>query len=492
MATLVGIDIGKTHIRMALLKTSYRKFAIQRLGEVALADFEDHTAALAVLLNGLQKEIESVATAVDGESSFIHRLKLPATAAKQIAEVLPFELEAQVPVDFDEVVYDYRVQPRKGGTDPVYVLAAVSRISQVRDTIDAVKLAAGREPERIGCGPLSLANLAGFSPALSEVGPVAVIDLGARQSEVVLLQSGQPVAGRTLSRGVEGLPASAEALAAELRRTIMAWTAQGGAPVTAVHMVGGGASAPGAAEYLTHALGVPVAPLPALELDVAEPDYLAQTPRFAKAIALAAGLRGRPRDPDLRQGPLGFQRGYGFLREKLPLLSGLAAAIFISFMFSTWAELRALDREAEVLSTALASLSKEVLDEETSDPERVMDLVDKGPGKKEQDPMPKVDAFDVIVELSKSIPTSVTHDIREFDMQRGKVKVQGVVGSTDEAQSIATVMNEKECFSGAKINKVTQAIGSSRQNYVLEFDVDCDKAKDAKKKKSGGAKAGDK
>ena len=35
--------------------------------------------------------------------------------------------------------------------------------------------------------------------------------------------------------------------------------------------------------------------------------------------------------------------------------------------------------------------------------------------------MPRMDAFDVMVEISKAIPTSVTHDIEELDMQRGHV-----------------------------------------------------------------------
>ena len=48
------------------------------------------------------------------------------------------------------------------------------------------------------------------------------------------------------------------------------------------------------------------------------------------------------------------------------------------------------------------------------------------------------EAIDVIVELSKVIPTSMVHDIEEFDMQRGKVKITGIVGSTADAQSIAS------------------------------------------------------
>jgi general secretion pathway protein L len=96
--------------------------------------------------------------------------------------------------------------------------------------------------------------------------------------------------------------------------------------------------------------------------------------------------------------------------------------------------------------------------------------------------MPTVDAFDVIVELSKVIPTSMIHDIEEFDMQRGKVKITGIVGSTADAQSISSEMGKHACVKDPKIAKITQQINSDRQKYVLELDVRC--GDDTAKKKT--------
>jgi general secretion pathway protein L len=87
----------------------------------------------------------------------------------------------------------------------------------------------------------------------------------------------------------------------------------------------------------------------------------------------------------------------------------------------------------------------------------------------------------VMVELSKVIPLSVTHDIEELDVQRGHVKVSGVVGSTADAQLVAGGMKAHRCFSDAKISKITQVVNSDRQKYVLEFDLKC--PEDAAKKK---------
>jgi general secretion pathway protein L len=97
------------------------------------------------------------------------------------------------------------------------------------------------------------------------------------------------------------------------------------------------------------------------------------------------------------------------------------------------------------------------------------------------DPLPPLDAFDVMVEISKVVPTTVTHDIEELDMQRGHVKMHGIVGSANEAQNISTEIGKHRCVKNAKIGKITQQINSERQKYVLEFDVKC--PDDKKKKK---------
>ena len=122
---------------------------------------------------------------------------------------------------------------------------------------------------------------------------------------------------------------------------------------------------------------------------------------------MACGLKN-PRDLDLRQGPLAAQRSYEQLKERTPLLAGLAGAILVSFLFATWAELRALGREHEVLTTAMAALSRDVLGEETVDPERVHELLETGGGRAVTDPMPHADAFDMLVGISEAIPMSTS------------------------------------------------------------------------------------
>jgi general secretion pathway protein L len=317
-------------------------------------------------------------------------------------------------------------------------------------------------------------------------GPIALVDLGGVRTEVTLLEHGEPTWVRTLSRGVEGLPESAGPLASELKQTLLAWTAKS-SPVERIYLVGGGSQAEGAGAFLAHELGLPIENLPALEVEGMSPELAFAAPRFAKAISLALGAAGRGHDVDLRRGPLAFQRGYGFLKEKAPLLLGLVAATLVSFVFATWAEVRGLGREHDVLVERLAAVSQSVLLEPVEDAESAGGLLERAKTQDDVDPLPHMDAFDVIVEIAKIVPESVTHDIEDFDMQRGHVKLHGVVGSAEEAQNVATEIDKHQCINAAKIGKITQVVNSDRQKYVLEFDVKC--PDDGPKKKKTAEKA---
>jgi len=481
MARYIGIDIGSSHVRALLLSTGYKRIAIEAINEVAIDAVESLERALEVCAGPMLPHSDGIAVAIDGDSAFVHRLKLPLTAKKQIDAVLPFELESQMPIDMSELVYDYRVLRGDPSREAIDVIAALARTQHVKERIELVKRALGREPERVGCGSLVLGNLTLVAAELRGKSPVALVDLGSRRTEVIVLSDGEPLFVRTLSRGVAGLPESAAGLIAELRQTFLAFLASTDLAIDSVILVGGGSGASGADQYLSHELGLPVRALPSFELEAGAEVTLA-LPRFAKALALAAGLSGKAVDLNLRSGPLAYQRGFGFLKERAPLLAGLVAATLVSFLFASWADLHALSREHEELLGALSAQSEQVLGEALTEPDAVAEAVERAKGKDEADPMPHMDAFDVIVELSNAIPMSVTHDIEELDVDRAHVKVNGIVPTTKDAQELATQMGKHRCVADPKIAKVSQVVGDNRQKYVLEFDVKCPEDVGAKKK----------
>jgi general secretion pathway protein L len=487
MGLFLGIDIGSRVVSVALLDVGYRKLALRALAEVPVDQAPSPQEAVAAAAAALAQHADAIATAVDGDLTFTHRLKLPATALKQIDEILTFELEAAVPVPIDELVFAHRVLPRKTAKDPLVVLVGAARIEHVRARIELAKSALGRDPDRVGHGALALANLCALSAELRRPEPIALVDLGGRRTEITILVGGEAVFARTLSRGVDKLPEGAEALAAEIRQTLVAWLAREGDEVVSVHLIGGGAAASGAEAFFAFELGVPVSALPQLALEGMTPEQSASVPRFAKAIALALGASGRGHDLDLRRGPLAFQRGFSFLKERAPLLIGLVGAVVVSFLFAVWAELRAVGKDLEAATADLERTTLEAFEQATSDPAEAQNLLEQAKNPAESDPMPRQDAFDVMIEISKAVPASVAHDIEELDLQRGHVRIQGIVASTADASLVRDNLASARCVNDPKIAKVTQVVNGTRQKYVLEYDLKCPEEAGAKKKPAAGA-----
>lgn len=492
MASYLGIDIGTSAVRAVLLRTSYRKVTLAGLGACDLAGVTDLREAVRVAVGDMGKRCDAVAVALPGERTFARRLTIPLAAQRQLGEVVPFEIEAQIPFDIADAVFDFRPLPRVKDSPTLDVFAAIARTEDVRAQIELVKAAGVAEPEVVAPGAFALAALVPIVPELEAASCLALVDLGASKTEVVIATNGDVVFARTLSVGTQGLPASASVLARELRQTLSAWRSTGGAAVDAVYLAGGGALASGAEVFLAGELGVLVAPLPLPRIEGIGPDQAPAMPRAAKALGLALSLADRGKTLNLRQGPLAFERGYGFLREKIPVLAGLAAVIVVSSLFATWAEMRSLSKERAVLEDALATVTKEVLAEETVDPLRVAELLEQGPGGKDEDPLPQVDAFDVMAQLAEDVPDKLKHDIEDLDVQRSgqaapHVSIHGVVPKLSDAEELASRLKEFPCFQDVKISKTSQVIGADGQKYAMDFELRCPSREEKSKAKASAS-----
>jgi general secretion pathway protein L len=124
------------------------------------------------------------------------------------------------------------------------------------------------------------------------------------------------------------------------------------------------------------------------------------------------------------------------------------------------------------LAQELAAASKGAR-RETDDSDRVKELLENAASRAEVDPMPHFDGFDLMVELSKAVPTSITHDIRGARIQpraRSYSRHRRVGGRSSAG---ADAMKANKCLSDVKITKVSQVVNSTRQKYQLEADLKC-------------------
>lgn len=470
MARLVGIDIQAHHLRIAVLQTQYSGVKVLGLAQAPIASRDQLVETLQELGLPLVQQTDHLSTIVGGDQLFLRDIDLPAAAAKQLNDVVPYEIEAQVPLEFDDLCFDYRLLERSPGKDSLKVLAAACRTTEVRKQIEVVQSALGSEPERVAAGPIVLANLARVVVELRDSEPVALLNVGLLNSDLVVLVGGHPAFARTLSVGAEAGP---EAVVAALRQSQAAWLSRGAGPFRNMFLTGAERVIEGAAPVLSRALGYSVAPLPAME--VARGDGVGvDMAGYEKAIAAALGLASGARGLNLRRGPLQYHHSYEFIKTKLPAIAALAGLIVASFAFSVWAQARSLASENASLEVALSGLSQEAFGERIEDADEIIDRLERGEAAQEVDPQSKLDAFDVLVEVSKAIEPAIIHDMDEFEVKGEKVNITGIVSTIDEAKRIESAMAERDCFQEVKIGKITKVVNGDRQKYSLAFEVRCE------------------
>src|SRR5690348_14305184 len=112
MPSWLGIDVGRAAVKVAVLRSSYRKTTLVGLASADVVESGGPAEAIRRAVGAATGKIgvgDGAATSIEGSKVSTHVLSLPATVQRQLGEVVPFELEAQVPFDLSDAVFDHRV-----------------------------------------------------------------------------------------------------------------------------------------------------------------------------------------------------------------------------------------------------------------------------------------------------------------------------------------------------------------------------------------------
>lgn len=358
---------------------------------------------------------------------------------------------------------------------------------------------AGFQPRGVlACGGAA-ARLVAHTPSLVKArtdGAVAVIDIGHDRTDVVVVHHGKAVFSRSIARAgkqvteaiaknwrlpferaeqakhADGFVASqseppqSEAwakissvvvtelapFARDLRQTLAACRARTGFQPIAALLVGGGARLRGIGSFLTEQLGIPAwrltqddivalaGPRISAEQAVAMPiDTAAMTVGMAYD---AAG--GRPQF-DLQSGQLASKMDLSFLRAKAVHIGVAVLAVAAFAAGSAYADLYRLRKAEKALATRLANETADVFGSQKTAAEV---LASSGGGGAAASPLPKMSAYDILLEINNKIPPKekITIDIDKLDIDDQKVDMTGSVKTAEEIDLLVTELKKVPCF----------------------------------------------
>ncbi len=476
MARILGIDIDRSALRGAVLKTGFRGIEMERYLQIPLAEAPESPGrnvevheALASLLRALGKPPDTCVSSLDGEHASLRVVELPAAASKRIGEVLPFELEAMLPFDVADAVVDY--QPIDMHGPQLKLLAAAALRDRVREHIELFQGTGAADPRQVAVGAAALDGLRALCPALA-VGTVGVLELCDLQTNLCVLTQGRACFARTLSAGRDTLPKRAGELLQAIQRSIAAYLSGGGAPLSELHLCGDGPLAE-MAPWLSRELGIPTQ---VLVLPDATFAATAELPVFARAAALAARGSTPGKRINFRTGEFASKRGRNELIGQVNLVIGCAVAVLLCSMVSLKTRQSVLLGEQAALSKQLEDTTEAIFGEGEKNPHKVEALLS---APQNDNPLPRFDAYDALAALSDAVPSSITHEVRHVridlaeDKKEGSFELQGALASIEQRDEIVSKLEAHGCFVDIQRGRTSPGRSTDQINYQLEAKLQC-------------------
>ncbi|MFK8002989.1 MAG: type IV pilus biogenesis protein PilM [Polyangiales bacterium] len=433
--------------------------------------------AIAELFGMIRPPPDQIFVGLDGKEASVRPLELPAGAAKKgrLAEVLPFELDDLVPFDMDDTIVDY--QPISGNDDVVRVMATAVPRERVAARIEELRRL-GVDPRGMPVGAAALDGLTALVPELSTGGPHLIVEIERDNTEVCVLEDGACTFARSHAFGIAELGDERlqRRAIATLRRTLGAYRAGGGSTPVSSYLAGDAVTYAAQLSPLLAPLGEGLAfePLPMPGAPGAEEFGRA---RFARAAALAGRSVLKGKRIDLRQGEFAQKRAMGELRQHARVISVCVAAILFSFIYATYARYSVLSSENERLAAQLTETTETIFGEGTSNVARAESLLQSG--VQTQDPLPTMDAYDVLNAITAAIPVDIDHKTRRLTIEiddearEGRFDLQGTVASIAERDTVAANLESHECFRDLEKGPTSPGQNNEGLNYRLEVNIQC-------------------
>jgi type IV pilus assembly protein PilM len=206
--SLLGLDLGSSSIKIADIKITGKKVVLNDFvmlplvkGAIEGGDLVNPELVARCLQIGLERKPfkkRIVATGMFGGAVIVKKIAMPKMDPKILNEQLRWEAEQYIPFNIDEAVFDYHVLPSNHAEtmDILLVAARQEHIFRYFEAIEAANMTCGV----VDVNGLALANCFEFNYGVAP-GTIALINIGASVTNLVILESGGLVFSRDIPYG---------------------------------------------------------------------------------------------------------------------------------------------------------------------------------------------------------------------------------------------------------------------------------------------------
>lgn len=208
---IIGLDIGTSSIKIAELDVGRKGASLVAFGIVPTppnsfmgGDITDTHAvgeAIKRLVAQIKSKRKNVATGLGGTSVIVKKINIPKMDEKLIPEQIKWEADQYIPYDSNEVNRGYEILKHTGApaeTLDILLIAAVQ--SHVYKYAEAISLA-GLECSIVDVSGLSLANCFRANYGKMEGQTIALLNIGAAATTMVVVENSETVFCRDIPVG---------------------------------------------------------------------------------------------------------------------------------------------------------------------------------------------------------------------------------------------------------------------------------------------------
>jgi len=205
---LLGLDLGSSSIKIADIKITGKKAVMNDFlmlplvkGALESGDLVNPEMVAKCLTLGLEKKSyakRGVVTGMFGGAVIVKKIAMPKMDPKILSEQLRWEAEQYIPFNIDEAVFDYHILPTNHleTMDILLVAARQEHIFRYFEAIESANLTCNI----VDVNGLALANCFEFNYGVVP-GTMALINIGASVTNLVILESGNIVFSRDIPYG---------------------------------------------------------------------------------------------------------------------------------------------------------------------------------------------------------------------------------------------------------------------------------------------------
>lgn len=214
---LVGLDIGSSSIKAVELNTKKKEeeqvFEVKKIGyellprdaivEGTIIDSSAVVEKIKMIFDENKISNKNVAIAVSGNSVIIKKISLPSMDTEELAESIIWEAKHNIPYPYEETNVDYAIlkpspTSQEQNLDILLVAAKKDKISNYSNVVHQAR----KNLEAIEVDVFALQNAMEVNyPEVSKEKTVAIINIGANITNIIILEKGIPQLFRDLSLG---------------------------------------------------------------------------------------------------------------------------------------------------------------------------------------------------------------------------------------------------------------------------------------------------